>query len=99
MEDIHQLEKASTSPAFAGNVKISSEQLCKDHAYLVKKNCNISCSVCKAGSIFGIRIKGIEKCQKTYDFLYGHDNFYIKRKKERFEKLLNGTFSLENDNY
>ena len=49
--------------------------------------------------IFGIRIKGIERCQKIYDFLYGHENFHIERKKDRFEKLLNGTFTLENDNY
>ena len=84
------------SPVFS---VCGSEQLCKDYAYLVKKNCEINCNVCEVGSIFGIRIKGIEKCQKIYDFLYGHENFHIERKKERFEKLLNGTFTLENDNY
>lgn len=84
------------SPVFS---VYGSERLCKNYAYLVKKNCDINCNIFKTGSIFGIRIKGFEKCQKIYDFLYGHDNFYIKRKKERFEKLLNGTFTLENDNY
>lgn len=84
------------SPVFS---VCGSEQLCKDYSYLVKKNCDINCNVIKIGSIFGIRIKGIEKCQKIYDFLYGCENFHIKRKKERFEKLLNGKFSLEDDNY
>jgi len=76
-----------------------SKQLCENYAYLVKKNSDISCNVCKVGRIFGIRIKEIARCKKIYDFLYGHENFYIKRKKERFEKLLNGTFSLEDDSY
>lgn len=76
-----------------------SEKLCGDYAFLLKKNCDTDCNVSRNGkNLFQIQIQG-EKCQKIYDFLYGHDNFYIKRKKERFEKLLNRTFTLEGDNY
>ena len=76
-----------------------SKQLCEDYASLLKKNCGFDCNTSKNGeNLSQIQIQG-EKCQKIYDFLYGHENFYIKRKKERFEKLLNGTFTFENDNY
>jgi hypothetical protein len=76
-----------------------SEQLMKDYAYLLQKNCNIDCKLLKHSSIFRLQIYGREKCNRIYDFLYGHENFYIKRKKERFEKLINGTFTPENDVY
>jgi hypothetical protein len=45
-----------------------------------------------------LQING-KQCKKIYDFLYGHENFYIKRKKERFEQLVNGTFTEEKDPY
>lgn len=38
-----------------------------------------------------------KKNAKVYDILYDYDNFYIKRKNERYEKLLNGTFGLRDD--
>ncbi|WP_048127584.1 homing endonuclease associated repeat-containing protein [Methanosarcina lacustris] len=76
-----------------------SKKLCEDYAYLLKKNCDIDCNISKnSENLSQIQIQG-KKCQNIYDFLYGHENFYIKRKKDRFEKLLNGTFTLEDDNY
>jgi hypothetical protein len=76
-----------------------SKQLCRDYIFLLKKNLGISCKIREYETYSTFAIQGFEKCQKIYDFLYGHDNFYIKRKKERFEKLLNGTFTFEDDNY
>ncbi|RXA21718.1 hypothetical protein EQO05_00210 [Methanosarcina sp. MSH10X1] len=81
------------------NVVSAGKQLCENYAYLLKENCDLDINVGRHSGIFHITTSGFERCQKIYDFLYGHDNFHIKRKKERFEKLLNGTFSLENDNY
>ena len=74
-------------------------QFCRDYSYLLYNYCNIMGIINKDKSISRFRVEGFSNCQKVYDFLYGHDNFYIERKKERFEKLLNRTFSLESDNY
>jgi hypothetical protein len=76
-----------------------SKQLMKDYAHLLKKNCDIDCKVLKHSSIFRLQIYGKIKCDSIYKFLYGHENFYIKRKKERFEQLIKGIFTEENDPY
>jgi hypothetical protein len=75
-----------------------SEELCNDYSFYLEKYCGIKCNPSKLKSIFVLQVNGTQ-CEKIYDFLYGHENFYIKRKKERFEKLINGTFSLETDKY
>ncbi len=76
-----------------------SKKTMEDYAYLLKKNCNIDCNLYKHGSIFRLQVGSLDECKLIYNFLYGHENFYIKRKKERFEKLFDGTFTKENDPY
>ncbi len=75
-----------------------SEEVCDHYAFFLEKYCDIKCNPNKLKSIFALQVNGTQ-CKKIYDFLYGHENFYIKRKKERFEKLINGTFAPENDVY
>ena len=76
-----------------------SKQLITNFADLLWRDCDIDCKVLKHSSIFRLQIYGIDKCKRIFDFLYGHDNFYLTRKQERFEKLINGTFAPENDVY
>jgi hypothetical protein len=76
-----------------------SKQTMTDYAYLLKKNCNIECKIYPHGNVFRIQIGERVNCKLIFNFLYGHENFYIKRKKERFEQLINGTFTKETDPY
>lgn len=76
-----------------------SKQLCENYAYLLKKNLGLTCGIYPKKNICVMQVNGKPKCQKVYDFIYGHENFFIKRKKERFEQLLNETFTKENDPY
>lgn len=75
-----------------------SEKLCEGYSYLLKKYCGLSCNVRKNRKIYQIRVEGL-KCNKIYNFLYEHENFYIERKKNRFEKLVNNIFNEEEDYY
>ena len=76
-----------------------SKKLCEDYAFLLYKNCGIKCNVNQERSVFKIGTSGIPNCTKIFNFLYGHENFFIQRKKERLVKLLNGVYTPEGDNY
>lgn len=75
-----------------------SKQVCSDYSSFLGKYCNVNCNVQECEYNFKIAVEGKE-CKKIYEFLYGHDNFYIKRKKDRFEQLVNGTFTKDTDPY
>lgn len=68
-----------------------SRQVCSDYSSFLDKYCNVNCNVQECGYTFKIAVESKE-CKKIYEFLYGHDNFYIKRKKEMFEQLIKGIF-------
>lgn len=92
----HKNKNGIYSPSF---FFCGSESSCDDFSYLLEKYCNIKANVYKHSTIFCLKINNIKSVKKIYDFLYGHENFCIKRKKERFKNLINGTFSLETDKY
>jgi len=76
-----------------------SKKLCEDYAFLLEKNCGVKPNILPERSVFQIRTSGIPNCTKIFNFLYGHENFFIQRKKERLVKLLNGVYTPEGDNY
>jgi hypothetical protein len=68
----------------------SSKQFCVEYGELLKEICDIKYTIGFTGKgAYTIDVHGKNSCRKIYNFLYGHENFCIKRKKDRFEKYIN----------